>query len=596
MAFRTENLVVNALTDRPTQENYNQLLRDYPSFAKWVNSWNSDYSKESLLTIFEDNPDALRSYNAFHHNEKEQEKIEKNKSKQSNIDDLNEIHKSHLSEVQQKEAEDLEVSYTDYKVLDLIRKSEILDDTPMKDILNTHNTQFNIMKDTNKYIPFARVHTSTDTYSKEPVRQMDISYIPKLKITELLTDAFLAYEDKVNTINSYFITETDLFDTQVLINKRVELKEGDYLTISFRGTNEYFNFTTKNYGDILTDLYSSIVDLKTYFPFIKESDNLFVHQGFCRALHAIYDKLVYKLQTYDTSIFIDTTGHSLGSMLQSIFIYVYTLDTRIKPKLRYNINFGSPRGFYSSVYNNVYYDVNKYNQRVNLLRIYNTLDLISKLPLASSPDVFDSITRTSTEYDVNTILRENQKTTNFIMDMLRKSANVAFPFKLSGFSHVGFGLELTGTNYIQHHYTEPPISEDDIDKLNDIYDENNPEWQQEKDYYETLDMSHHKEPSYKKNMETVVQLIGLPYHNEVLYKEQINLIPNEIFTNQKEHTIKDENDNNYENVRPNIYKNDNKLYTVNIKENEEYLEPHNQVLGYMIYPNYENHNNKLIMF
>jgi len=247
---------------------------------------------------------------------------DKEKTKQENIDDLNESHKEHLTEDEIKEADRLNIKYTDYKVLDLIRKAESLDDTPIEDILITHNQQKDIMKTTKQYIPFNKIHTSSDTYDISKTQPVSVSYVPLINIKELVEDAFKSYEDKVDTVDEVIITETIDYDTQILVQKKQNSGEAPYIVVSFRGTNEFFNFTSSNFGDVFTDLYSSITNLREHFPFIKEEDNLHVHRGFCEALKAIYNKLTSKLQTYDSSYYLDTGSHSLGGALNTIF-YMY---------------------------------------------------------------------------------------------------------------------------------------------------------------------------------------------------------------------------------------------------------------------------------
>jgi len=197
-----------------------------------------------------------------------------------------------------------------------------LDDTPIEDILTTHNQQKDIMKTTKQYIPFNKIHTSSDTYDISKTQPVSVSYVPLINIKELVEDAFKSYEDKVDTVDEVIITETIEYDTQILVQKKQNSGEEPYIVVSFRGTNEFFNFTSSNFGDVFTDLYSSITNLREHFPFIKEEDNLHVHRGFCEALKAIYNKLTSKLQTYDSSYYLDTGSHSLGGALNTIF-YMY---------------------------------------------------------------------------------------------------------------------------------------------------------------------------------------------------------------------------------------------------------------------------------
>jgi len=138
--------------------------------------------------------------------------------------DLNESHKEHLTEDEIKEADRLNIKYTDYKVLDLIRKAESLDDTPIEDILITHNQQKDIMKTTKQYIPFNKIHTSSDTYDISKTQPVSVSYVPLINIKELVEDAFKSYEDKVDTVDEVIITETIDYDTQILVQKKTKFR------------------------------------------------------------------------------------------------------------------------------------------------------------------------------------------------------------------------------------------------------------------------------------------------------------------------------------------------------------------------------------
>jgi len=99
-----------------------------------------------------------------------------------------------------------------------------LDDTPIEDILITHNQQKDIMKTTKQYIPFNKIHTSSDTYDISKTQPVSVSYVPLINIKELVEDAFKSYEDKVDTVDEVIITETIDYDTQLLVQKKTKFR------------------------------------------------------------------------------------------------------------------------------------------------------------------------------------------------------------------------------------------------------------------------------------------------------------------------------------------------------------------------------------
>jgi len=58
----------------------------------------------------------------------------------------------------------------------------------------------------------------------------------------------------------------------------------------------------------------------------------------------------------------------------------------------------------------------------------------------------------------------------------------------------------------------------------------------------------------------------------------------------------DGDNNTYENIRPNLYKKDNKIYKLIIENNKEYLESQDHIIGYILYPSDTILNNRIVVF
>jgi triacylglycerol lipase len=122
--------------------------------------------------------------------------------------------------------------------------------------------------------------------------------------------------------------------------------------ISIRGTE------TKYVKSVLTDAQYT----KQYDPKL----GIYVHTGFQKALHELYDSVSLKLDTaYDTRI----TGHSLGGALAVLLTYYLTVDGY---RLERTVTFGQPK-----VTNRE--GVEKF-KKVSLLRVINSRDPVAYVP------------------------------------------------------------------------------------------------------------------------------------------------------------------------------------------------------------------------
>ena len=144
---------------------------------------------------------------------------------------------------------------------------------------------------------------------------------------------------------------------------------GDRTIVSFRGTD--------NLSNIQADIYSRGWDnlkLSSLFDFVAPEDDLKVHSGFIQTIKEIYDLLNAKLEGRNN---IEYTGHSYGSVC-CIYAYLRLLETGQQPKSIYT--FGSPRLFV----NDPNYSIDRFNDRLDVIRFFNVFDGISYLPTKDS--------------------------------------------------------------------------------------------------------------------------------------------------------------------------------------------------------------------
>ena len=383
-------------------------------------------------------------------------------------------------------------------------------------------------------------------------------------------------------------------ETKPLVKEDIDVK---YITLSFRGTQEYFNFSSENWGDVLTDLYSEITDLKTHFPFIKDEDNLAGHKGFIEALKAIYNNITEQLINYDNH-YLDVGGHSLGAGLQTIFCYVYHLDTTLpttRPRLRYNINFGSPRVFYDEEFEGNRFDVMKYNYQVNNLRVFNTFDIITKLPLPSTPNIEENL-----KSNPNYFLDRFRITGSIIYDTFIRTVQKFTKLKLvaSGFRHIGNQLELDlETGYSIHHFDEDVYNDFHFESIDNMY-ANKFEWENERQRIREINVEQHLESKYKQNIKLVPTLIGLPFHNPTSYINEVQTLitDEEVFTNIDTHEINFDG-KHFTSVKPDEYiDKEGKTFKVKLKNKKVELHPiqKNKILGFMLVPQNEKLNRVVV--
>tara|TARA_R100000951_G_scaffold15271_2_gene12028 strand:+ start:319 stop:2955 length:2637 start_codon:yes stop_codon:yes gene_type:complete len=183
-----------------------------------------------------------------------------------------------------------------------------------------------------------------------------------------LRECHLSYQspqDRAEEVGVEYIEEdTNYFNIAIRIGYY-----GDRTVVSFRGTD--------NQQNALADIYSRGWDnekLSDYFDFVGDEDDLKVHSGFIQTINNIYELLDTKLKGRTN---IEYTGHSYGSVC-CIYAYIRLLETGEQPKSIYT--FGSPRLFV----NDPNYPIERFNDRLDVLRFFNVFDGVSYLPTRDS--------------------------------------------------------------------------------------------------------------------------------------------------------------------------------------------------------------------
>jgi hypothetical protein len=150
------------------------------------------------------------------------------------------------------------------------------------------------------------------------------------------------------------------------------LESQGFLTITFRGTVGYTNWLTNFYASGLQDQ-----SLIYFFPdIITNETDLMAHQGFTRAIQAIYSKLRHEVGK--SQLRLRLYGHSLGGALATLASYLLVLDKHVSNKLDSVITFGSPRVFNYRTHSNV---IEKFNAVVpTYYRFCNRNDIVSFVP------------------------------------------------------------------------------------------------------------------------------------------------------------------------------------------------------------------------
>lgn len=190
-----------------------------------------------------------------------------------------------------------------------------------------------------------------------PINMEEKAYHPditKTKVHELLLKTEGSYSDTAEE-NAVLIKNNDF-------GYGVEVKvytEAGYKIVAFRGTDSF--------TDWLNDVNVASARLDTYFPFIRNTDNLIGHMGFIRYIASVYQDIKRELEGVAN---FEITGHSLGGAMATIFAYVYYLDTYKQPL--HAFVFGSPRVFMG--------DVEKYNKKIDLVRFQNSNDAATYVP------------------------------------------------------------------------------------------------------------------------------------------------------------------------------------------------------------------------
>lgn len=190
-------------------------------------------------------------------------------------------------------------------------------------------------------------------------RQLALFYLRECNLS------YQSPEDrKVEPEVEYIEEDTNYFNIAIRIGYY-----GDRTVVSFRGTD--------NQQNALADVYSRGWDnekLSDYFDFVGDEDDLKVHSGFIQTINNIYELLDTKLKGRTN---IEYTGHSYGSVC-CIYAYIRLLETGEQPKSIYT--FGSPRLFV----NDPNYPIERFNNRLDVLRFFNVFDGVSYLPTKDS--------------------------------------------------------------------------------------------------------------------------------------------------------------------------------------------------------------------
>lgn len=168
--------------------------------------------------------------------------------------------------------------------------------------------------------------------------------------------------------------------------------ENETIYVVFRGTNDkpfsgniQYEELRNSFGNIITDLYTKGgVKLSSYQVFSErlqsESLKLQAHGGFIDELSVTYKDIRDEIDSLSgKATDIVFTGHSAGGALTTLIYYIYQNDfsnKEFKLPVRSAVTYGSPR-----VIINDTTTVELYNRSCpNLLRVFNSLDIITYLP------------------------------------------------------------------------------------------------------------------------------------------------------------------------------------------------------------------------
>lgn len=481
--------------------------------------------------------------------------------------------------------------------------------------------------------------TTTGIYDETSLD--DLSFIKGDKILELFNASMECYEDIPATSNRYYIEDMD-FNARVSL----ELKEDDigkYIVLAFRGTQpakgrtegDIFREVLGYYlgANVINDLTAEPVLLSKYFSFIDTKDDLLVHLGFVEHLYSIYEDIRVSLSAYD-NYFLDTTGHSLGGITQSLFSYVYTLDNRdmgYKPMIRHNVNIGSPRGIYEEKFRGVEHDPNKFDDIVNQIRLFSQIDPVPKLPFRTKKDVMNSLeffmdftTKGGVVRNIDKVIIDNinsrlKSFQSFLSDKQQVEVKdygifsnplaEGTDYEFSGWKHIGIALfwdDQVGWvmgNKGEDIYNE--LDDKSTNYFNELYQLGLDQLGMGSEYILAKEMIkgaylHMNEGLDRNSINEIPPLLGLPFHAVKSYEKLLNdnTLETEFHTTEN-HKLNIKN-TLYDFVEHKTYKDSKgKLFKLKIDSlGRKYLEEHKdtRILGYMLIDDISKYNNSLIVF
>lgn len=253
------------------------------------------------------------------------------------------------------------------------------------------------------------------TYDKK--EELEVTNIDELfvKTLELCEESY-----DMNTalhVDKYFI----MGNFPVLFNY-----EGNNLFLAFRGTDSISNIITDISTSSVFGDRTKLQDYKIFNEILSaEHQKLTAHSGFIKELASYYQALRSEIDKYTETVNdVVFCGHSAGGALASLMYFVYVNDRNTKNKLdvSYTVTYGSPRWLYNTPDN-----IEMYNKVCpNLIRVYNTLDIVSYLPL-NKPALFETniingFTHIGTPFPLDSDVQDLDLT-GLILQVLRGNKN-----------------------------------------------------------------------------------------------------------------------------------------------------------------------------
>ena len=253
------------------------------------------------------------------------------------------------------------------------------------------------------------------TYDKKEeleVTNIDELFVKTLELCEESYDFDSSY-----AVDKYFI----MGNFPVLFNY-----EENNLFLAFRGTDSISNIITDISTSSIFGNRTKLQDYKIFNEILSaEHQKLTCHSGFLKELASYYQELRSEIDKYSETVNdVVFCGHSAGGALASLMYYVYVNDRNTKNKLdvSYTVTFGSPRWLYNNRTN-----IEMYNQTCpNLIRVYNTYDIVSYLPF-NKPALFktnivNGFTHIGTPFPLDSNV-EDLDLTGLILQILRGNKN-----------------------------------------------------------------------------------------------------------------------------------------------------------------------------